>query len=347
MAPSRFLVLFLSALPALADQAYHATVRFADIPSSATPARVAADAAGNLFIVSNVTTPAGIPQIHIDKVDANGNLLASIEFGGTNASPGFVSSLFFSHDSIAGAAVDPSGNLVIGGSTFASDFPLVSPLFTSIGLGGSGFITKLDSQLKSIIFSTLLGGTKGTTGISALALDQSGNIYVTGQTSEADFPITPGAFQTVIAPGAFYAFASEIASNGNALVFSTYFGDPAVSCLGAPNQCPYSAYSEGAAIALDSKGNVIIAGNTIANHLPITPGAFASSCGDCGISATGFEELAGFLAKFAPDGSRLSLPPTFLSSLRLLPAPPFSPPRCPSTATETSSLLGPPQASFR
>ncbi len=305
MAPRRFLVFFLLTLPGFADQAYHATIRFGQIPPGARPVTAAADAAGNLYIVSNVTTPSGLPQIRVDKVNPNGASLGSIEFGGTYQSQGFVPSFFYAQDSVVGAAVDPSGNLVIAGTTFASDFPLVSPLFTTDELGGAGFVTKLDPQLKTILFSTKLGGKQGSTSAGALTLDKAGNIYVTGETSDADFPITQGAFQRQLQPGAFYAYVTEIAANDKSIVFSTYFGDSSVICTASKDMCPAFAFTEGTAIVLDSEGNVIIAGDTIANHLPITAGAFASNCGDCGISATGFEELAGFLASFSAYGSKL------------------------------------------
>ena len=306
MAPYRFLVFLLLTRAAFADQAYHSTIRFGNIPPSARPVTAAADAVGNLYIVSNITMPAGLPQIRVDKVDPNGASLGSIAFGGTYQSQGITPGLFYAQDSVVGAAVDPSGNVVIAGTTFASDFPLVSPLFTTTNeLGGSGFVTKLDSQLKSILFSTTLGGKQGSTAAGALILDKAGNIYVTGQTWDTGFPITPGAFQTQLQPGAEYAFVTEIAANDKSIVFSTYYGDSAVTCTASMGICPNFAYTDGSAIALDSEGNVIIAGNTVANHLPVTAGAFASNSGDCGISASGFEDLAGFLAKFSPDGSRL------------------------------------------
>jgi len=311
MAPLRLLVFFLLTLPGFADQGYHATIRFGQIPPGARPVTAAADAAGNLYIVSNITTPSGLPQIRVDKIDPNGNSLGSIEFGGTYQSQGFVPSFFYAQDSVVGAAVDPSGNLVIAGTTFASDFPLVSPLFTTnkLGssglLGSSGFVTKLDPQLKNILFSTALGGKQGSTSAGALTLDKAGNIYVTGDTWDTDFPVTQGAFQSQLQPGAEYAFVTEIAANDKSIVFSTYFGDPAVSCAASSYMCPGFAFTEGSAIVSDSEGNVIIGGNTVANHLPITVGAFAANCGDCGISASGFEDLAGFLAKFSTDGSKL------------------------------------------
>ena len=146
----------------------------------------------------------------------------------------------------------------------------------------------------------------GSTDVAALALDAAGNIYVTGQTSASDFPATPGAFQTQLAPGAAYAFVTEISSDGSAILFSTLYGDAAVSCAAPADTCTSAAaYTMASAIAVDSSGNVTIAGNTVANHLPLTAGAFRQNCGDCGIGSSYSEELAGFVAKFSPGGTKL------------------------------------------
>ena len=90
-----------------------------------------------------------------------------MDFGGSNFS--------VDGDQIAGAAVDSKGNLIIVGSTSSADFPLVSPLIADNGTAPWGaFITKIDPQLKTILFSTLLGGTQNGTNARGLALDQAG-----------------------------------------------------------------------------------------------------------------------------------------------------------------------------
>jgi len=88
------------------------------------------------------------------------------------------------------------------------DFPTTAGAFqrakSPLNLG-VGFVTKLNASGTNLLYSTLLGG-KGagasSTGDVALgiALDSNGNAYVTGQTSSPDFPITPGAFQTINHP---------------------------------------------------------------------------------------------------------------------------------------------------
>ena len=93
--------------------------RYLNLPADARPETVTAGASGSLFVVSNVIEPSGRPQIRVLKIDSDGATLASIDFGGS------------SRDTIAGAAVDATGNLVVVGSTSSADFPLVSPLISS------------------------------------------------------------------------------------------------------------------------------------------------------------------------------------------------------------------------
>ena len=196
MRSNTFIVL---ALPFLAVAASPAApnpllVRYLQLGDQSQARLLASDSAGNLFAVSTVVKPSGRPQIRVIKTDPQGNVLASFDFGGS------------SRDVPNGAAVDPQGDLVIVGRTASSDFPLVSSLFSKT-TAEAGFVAKLDSELQHILFSTRLGGTQSGglheagTSANSVAIDQAGNIYVTGTTSTPDFPVTSGAFQTA-PPGA-------------------------------------------------------------------------------------------------------------------------------------------------
>ena len=289
-----FLLLSLCALTAFPDTPYHAMISYPAITPEVFPQTFVTDAQGNFFILGYSTTPSGVPRIHVDKTDSQGNGLGSIEFGGSNIGIGV-------RDYIAGAAVDPQGNVLIAGSTSSPDFPQVAPLITNTQ-GNSAFVTKIDSQLKTILFSTRLGGTQGQTGASVLALDKAGNIFVTGSTAETDFPVTSGAFQTQPpSGGATYSYVTEISSNLKAIVFSTYFGNTGFSCMESASNCSrLAARTFPGAITLDSSGNVVIAGSTDANNLPVSSGVFGPKCGDCGSQGS-----AGFIADFSSDGSKL------------------------------------------
>jgi hypothetical protein len=139
-----------------------------------------------------------------------------------------------------------------------------------------------------LIYSTYLGGSGYDYG-NSIAVDAAGNAYVTGYTGSTDFPITPGAFQTVCASGSNCeylgdAFVSKINAAGSALVYSTYLGG--------------TGYDSGASIAVDSGGNAYITGSTQSTDFPITPGAFqTSSCNPSCDDA--------FVTKIDPTGSAL------------------------------------------
>src|SRR6185369_8290392 len=107
-------------------------------------------------------------------------------------------------------------------------------------------------------FSTFLGGSGMDHGDS-IAVDAAGNAYITGSTLSADFPVTPGAFQTAKAPFNFDAFVTKMNAAGTALIYSTYFGGANLDM--------------GSDIALDAAGNAYITGQTDSSDLPTTPGA--------------------------------------------------------------------------
>lgn len=272
--------------------------RYVPIGASGAADLLAVDGSGNFFVVATVQEPSGLPQIRAIKTDGQGNVLASFDFGGSSG------------DMPSGIAIDAQGNPVIVGTTYSADFPLVSPLVSSSDQ--TGFVVQLDSQLTKILFSTRLGSAA-----NAVAIDSPGNIYVTGSTSTSDFPVTPGAFQTKGPPqatgfgAAVYGFVTEISPAGTSIVYSTFFGSPAANCYGGSICVGVYGYTSASAIAVDSAGAAVIGGTTLANQLPVTPGALGQTCG-CQKTQPSLIE-AGFLAKFATGGQTLDwatyLPP--------------------------------------
>ena len=101
-------------------------------------------------------------------------------------------------DFAADIAVDTAGNASVVGLTGSTDFPTTADAIQSEYAGNNdAFITRLNAAGTDLVFSTYLGGsTSGEAGLS-VAIDAAGSVYLTGPTSSADFPITPGAFQTV------------------------------------------------------------------------------------------------------------------------------------------------------
>src|SRR5262249_29428066 len=105
-----------------------------------------------------------------------------------------------------GIAVDGSGNGYIVGTTHSKDFPTtkgaLQTKFPSSGSSGfSAFITKFNSGGTGLVFSTYLGGNGSGTGGGGdqgfdIALDPFNNVFVTGETSSTNFPLSADAQQT-------------------------------------------------------------------------------------------------------------------------------------------------------
>ena len=164
-----------------------------------------------------------------------------------------------------GIAVDSSGNAYVTGWTYSTDFPLMNPYQSTNTSGYSdGFVTKLNfnssNQTLSLVYSTFLGGSSGAAS-NALAIDASGNAYVTGTTSSTDFPtMNPVQAEN---DGGGDAFVTELNATGSALVYSTYLGG--------------SAYDYGIGMAVDAFGNSYVTGQTESIDFPTSVGAFQTT----------------------------------------------------------------------
>ncbi len=191
----------------------------------------------------------------VTKLNATGSALVySTYLGGSNAERGL------------GIAVDGSGNAYVAGWTASADFPTTPGALQTILRGYSDvFVTKLNATGSALVYSTFLGGSdsENPTGI---AVDGSGNAYVTGTAGSTDFPITPGSFQSIFRGGPGDYFVSKLNATGSALVYSTY--------LGGSGDDQYSG-----GIAVDASGNAYVTGWTASSDFPTTAGAFQTAGG--------------------------------------------------------------------
>jgi hypothetical protein len=299
LVPEMRISLSLLVLAGAVGQAQNA-LQYVSADPQAQARLLATDSSGNFFTVLNVTEPWGQPQIRVIKTNVQGSVLGTIDFGGSESIP-------------SGAVTDSAGNLFIVGTTNLSDFPTVS-LGNSATSAQAAFIVKINAQLTQIVFATRLGGAVGgpqgsgnrtpTTSGNAIAIDSAGNVYVTGSTSAIDFPVTAGAYQTQPPSGdAFgfpsYAFVTEVTPAGNTIVYSTYYGGSAAACTGGSSCIGVFGQTSANAIAIDSAGDAVIAGNTDASSLPTTSGTPGPIC-NCSNQVQ-----SGFVAKFSTGGSQL------------------------------------------
>ena len=156
-------------------------------------------------------------------------------------------------------AVDATGDIVVSGTTTSTDFPTTAGAFdTTWNSNWDGFVTKIAPGGDSLLWSTYFGGS-ASDWIYGLVLDPSGNIVISGRTFSANFPISPGAYDSAFS-GKRDVFVSRLSSSGDSLLSSTYLG-------GSGSEWGYN-------VSLDSQGNAIVAGVTDSAVFPTTAGAF-------------------------------------------------------------------------
>jgi len=167
-----------------------------------------------------------------------------------------------SDDASVGIAVDSNGNAYVTGSTQSANFPTTAGAYQTILRGMSdAFVVKLNAAGSGLVYATYLGGSSDD-GSYGIAVDSSGNAYVTGSTSSTDFPTTVGAYKTALSWGG-DAFVVKLNAAGNALVYATYLGTSGKS-LG---------------IAVNSTGNAYVTGITTLTNFATTVGAYQTTYG--------------------------------------------------------------------
>ncbi|MEA2176200.1 MAG: hypothetical protein QOD00_3792 [Blastocatellia bacterium] len=156
------------------------------------------------------------------------------------------------NDQAFGIAVDSGGNAYLTGQTSSTNFNVVNPAQATNGGFYDVFVTKLDASGSAIIYSTYLGG--GDTDIGyRIAVDASGNAYLTGSTWSVNFP-TANALHSTPSGGS-DAFVAELNSAGSTLLYSTYLGG--------------SSYDTGLDIAVDAVGYVYVTGEADSRDFPV------------------------------------------------------------------------------
>jgi hypothetical protein len=228
---------------------------------------IAVDGSGNAYVAGNTTstaasfpetvgpdvTPNGGTDAWVGKVNAAGTGLDYCGYlGGTGS------------EQITGIAVDGSGNAYVGGqtgSTEAQGFPVLGgPDLTYNGNTLDGFVAKVDNLGTGLVYSGYVGGS-GREEVTAVAVDASGNAYLSGTTesTEATFPVTVGPDLTFNG-GTFDGFVAKLDSTGTTFVYSGYVGG--------------SGIDRARDVAINSSGGAYVAGFTDSNEttFPVTGG---------------------------------------------------------------------------
>lgn len=175
--------------------------------------------------------------------------------------------------------VDNTGELIVFGRTYSTDFPVAVNAFRTSNAGSADLIiTKFNSSGTALAASTYMGGTQNdgvnnTTGSllnynysdnlrGSVIVDDSNFVYVGASTLSPDFPITPGCYQNTL-NGAQDACVFKFNPGLSSLVYSTYFGGEALD----------GVYN----IALDINNRLYVTGGTQSTSFPTTAGSLNTS----------------------------------------------------------------------
>ncbi len=215
----------------------------------------------------------------VTKFSPTGGLITSGVFGGGLSETG------------TGIAVDGLGTVYLVGITTTNlAFSTLNASQVTYGGNGDAFVAKLDLST-GVDWVTYLGGGAGDFG-KGIALDASGNVYVTGETNSADFP-TVNASQATgggdFSVGGSDAFVAKYTSSGVRL-YSTY--------LGGGN------YDTGNGIAADAAGNAYVTGQTASADFPIL-NASQPTYGGTTVAGSNTDRGDAFVTKFNAAGARL------------------------------------------
>ena len=224
---------------------------------------------------------AGSVDAFITKINKGGASFAfSTYLGGTG------------DDRAWGVAIDQALNVYVTGSTLTpctpasttttmcnptDTFPTTSGAFqpynTSESPGYSDvFVTKLNYPGTALVYSTLLGGALSDSP-AGIAVDSSGNAYITGYTESSNFP-TANAVQASYTGGTCGgkpcpdAFIAEVNPQGSAVVFSTYLGGSLAN------------WGNGIAVDTNTPPDAYVVGTTTSSNFPAIALAYQSAPGN-------------------------------------------------------------------
>ncbi len=162
-----------------------------------------------------------------------------------------------------------NGQMIVGGGTYSSDFPVTNGAMQGVLAGGSGdqdgFLLSLDSSGQNLLWSTFYGGT-GHDAIHALEVNAQGDCVIAGVTESTDLALGPNPAQGLHGglTDAFMAFVHP-AGSATQLMDSTFFGG--------------TGEDKGQGLALLPSGQIVLAGTTSSTDLPMDPWVFDDDFG--------------------------------------------------------------------
>ena len=165
--------------------------------------------------------------------------------------------------------MDSQGNGYVAGVTSSPNFPLLNAVQSSLLGSLDAFVAKVSAS-GTLVYSTYLGGSGVDVG-NAIAVDASGGAYVVGYSYSTDLPVTANALQTANA-GACDAFLAKLSAAGPSLAYLSYLGG--------------NSSDTATAVALDTSGNVYIAGWTLSTNFTLFNPYQSTNAGNYGAFVT-------------------------------------------------------------
>ncbi|MCL4265868.1 MAG: SBBP repeat-containing protein [Anaerolineae bacterium] len=163
-------------------------------------------------------------------------------------------------DRAYGLTVDAEGNAHVGGVTYSADFPTTLEAFAVDFSGVSdGFVAKVNPQATAFRYSTFLGGSLADQ-VNGLTLDADNNLFATGETWSADFPVSPDAWMPDLTGGQ-SAFMTVLNPTGRQLAYGTFVGG--------------NNWDKGLALDRSDDGRIYLAGATLSTDFPVSANAYA------------------------------------------------------------------------
>ncbi len=215
---------------------------------------LALGANSSLYATASVGTPyppdgTGTWDVMVMKLDSSGNRLGSFTFGGSNHSYG---------EEPTSISVDTTGAAYVCGATNSTSFPVTPGAFQSKNLvpGYTGYVAKVSADASKLVWATYLGGTNQQSVCNGIAVNKSGEPWVTGWTDATDF----GSKSTTIQPKTYNrksVFVVRLKADGSDLAFV----DLPAGAVDTAN--------EGNAITLDGQGNAFVTGAKESWDFPI------------------------------------------------------------------------------
>jgi len=233
---------------------------------------IAVDASGNAYIAGatqsfdfpvtpgafQTTYAGGSSDGFVAKLSADGSTLIYSTYLGSSRNDGF-----------NGLAINASGEAYVVGAAQNNDYPITANAAQQSYFPGSaiGVVSKLNATGSGLVYSTFLGGG-GHSGVEDIALDATGNAFVTGFSGSRSsaqsppvtdgFPVTQDALQPLPGgpPGVTLdAFVTVITADGSAFSYSSFLGG--------------SGTELASGIDLDSSGNVYVVGESTSSDYPL------------------------------------------------------------------------------